>query len=547
MQVNSILIVGGGTAGWFTATALSRHTPHINVTLVESPNIPTVGVGESTIGHINHFFFGLGMEVNGNEYWMKHCDAVYKASIKFTDFHKLGGKPYHYPFGRMDLDNLDVTQKDAWMMKKWIYPTTPNSDFVDSFYPQMPLIYGNKIHLNNEGFDILLPYTGKQDLTYQMDATKLALWMRDTMCKEVTHIKDDVVDVSLDDKGYVSGVTTTDHGELTADLYIDCTGFKSFLLEGAMKEQWYDWSEDLPNNRARATHKPYKNKEKEMEVWTNNTGIENGWVWNIPLWSNIGTGYVYSDSFVDDDTALAEFQRHIGHGDELDYKNIKIKTGRHKRGWVKNVCAIGLSNGFVEPLESSGLVLVTEPIDLLIKTLLSRNGRVTQYDRDSWSLVQRELTDAWKYFVMMHFYLTERDDTPYWNYWSQEKEMGEHWWGIDTKNPSFWPTGLQATNTFGLNNTFDPGLELAMNKLKAEGLGHLSNAYLCVAVGSGWHTFNDYVVNKTRIVEPNFNKKTVAEKMTRTFTYWKNRIEDVQNIADRSPTMYDYLSMNIHK
>ena len=125
--------------------------------------------------------------------------------------------------------------------------------------------------------------------------------------------------------------------------------------------------------------------------------------------------------------------------------------------------------------------------------------------------------------------------------------MGEHWWGIDTKNPSFWPTGLQATNTFGHNSTFDPGLELAMNKLKAEGLGHLSNAYLCVAVGSGWHTFNDYVVNKTRIVEPNFNKKTVAEKMTRTFTYWKNRIEDVQNIADRSPTMYDYLSMNIHK
>ena len=132
MQVNSILIVGGGTAGWFTATALSRHTPHINVTLVESPNIPTVGVGESTIGHINHFFFGLGMEVNGNEYWMKHCDAVYKASIKFTDFHKLGGKPYHYPFGMVDVNNLGVAGNDSWVFKKWVYPDMPNSDFVNS-------------------------------------------------------------------------------------------------------------------------------------------------------------------------------------------------------------------------------------------------------------------------------------------------------------------------------------------------------------------------------------------------------------------------------
>lgn len=547
MQVNSILIVGGGTAGWFTAAALRVHMPHLNVTLVESPNIPTVGVGESTIGHINVFFHGLGMNITGEESWMTACDATYKASIKFTDFHKLGGEPYHYPFGRMDTDNLDVTGRDSWMMKKWIYPDLPNSDFVNSFYPQMPLIYGNKIYNNFEGTHVLNPYSGLQDLAYQIDATKLGLWLKGAMCADVTHIKDDVVDVSLDDKGYVSGVTTTDHGELTADLYIDCTGFKSLLLEGAMKEKFYDWSEDLPNNKAWATHKPYKDKEKEMEVWTNNTGIENGWVWNIPLWNNIGTGYVYCDSFVDDDTALAEFQRHIGHGDELDYKNIKIKTGRHKRGWVKNVCAIGLSNGFIEPLESSGLVLVTEPIDLLIKTLTMRDGKVTQYDRDAWCLVQRELTDAWKYFVMMHFYLTERDDTPYWNYWSQEKEMGAHWWGTDFEQPEFWPSGLVATGSFGMNNTYDVGIELAMCRLKAEGLRYLSNAYLCIAIGSGWFITNDYTVKKTRMVQPQFDKDWVDNKMKSTWLYWKNRTEEVQDIANTAPTMYEYLSKNIHK
>ena len=151
---------------------------------------------------------------------------------------------------------------------------------------------------------------------------------------------------------------------------------------------------------------------------------------------------MFSDKFTDSDDALVEFQKHIGHGDDLDYKLIDIKNGRYERPWVNNVVAIGLANGFVEPLESSGLVTVHEALDTLVRVLKSRDGFVTQYDRDSFSLVNNEMFDCWKYFVSGHFNMSRRDDTEYWRWWTQEKVAGKHWWGIDTENSHHWPSGV---------------------------------------------------------------------------------------------------------
>ena len=145
MQINSVIIVGGGTSGWFTAAALNKHCPEVDVTLIESPTLHTIGVGESTLLHINRFFQSLGMK---DEDWMPHCDATYKGSIKFTDFYKKG-EVFHYPFGFVDL-TASKHGTDDWFFKKWIYPDTPQSDFADTYWPAMPLINKNRVNLNKE-------------------------------------------------------------------------------------------------------------------------------------------------------------------------------------------------------------------------------------------------------------------------------------------------------------------------------------------------------------------------------------------------------------
>ena len=245
MNVKKICIVGGGSSGWFTASLLSKWCPELDLTLIESPNVPTVGVGESTVGHINAFLNSLDMDTYGKEDWMKHCNATYKASIRFEDFH-VKCESFHYPFGLQDASGT-VFNQDDWLLKYWLFKDQENpiefTDFVDSFYPQMPLIYANKPYffdydmLSIQHRQALDPWDPQRDYAYQVDATMLAHWMRDTFCLPagLTHIKDDVTNITQGDNGLVTVLSTKENGELVADLYVDCTGFKSMLLGGAMQ------------------------------------------------------------------------------------------------------------------------------------------------------------------------------------------------------------------------------------------------------------------------------------------------------------------------
>ena len=167
----------------------------------------------------------------------------------------------------------------------------------------------------------------------------------------------------------------------------------------------------LPNNSAWATRIPYTNKKKELNLYTNCTAYNNGWIWNIPLWSRMGTGYVYSDKFISDDDALKEFKTYLGKRD-LDFKKIKMRVGIQKRLWVKNVVAIGLSAGFIEPLESNGLYSVHEFLFHLSRTL--RRDVVTQYEKDAFSFACKHAFYVFAEFVAMHYALSQRTDTPYW-------------------------------------------------------------------------------------------------------------------------------------
>ena len=393
MKSNKILIVGGGSAGWMAAATLINQFPNKDITVIESPNIPTVGVGESTLGKINDWLGLLGIK---DKDFMPYTDASYKLSIRFEDFYKKNDGGYHYPFGD-PIENDRVGNKELWFLKKKLYPETPVSDYADQHFINMAYVNENK-------FDV------DDDVTsaYHFDATKFGLWLKDHYCipRGVKHILEDVNTIETNEDGIVSL-----NNKHIADMYIDCTGFKSLLLGETLKEHFNDYSNILPNNKAWATRVPYKDKEKELVSYTNCTAIENGWVWNIPSWERIGTGYVYSSKYINDDDALIQFKQYLGR-DDLEFKNIRMRVGRQKEMWIKNVCSIGLSAGFIEPLESTGLLQTHTFIMKLVSNL--ERGDFSQWDRDTHNLECNSIFDEYVTFVAMHYALSLRDDTPYW-------------------------------------------------------------------------------------------------------------------------------------
>jgi len=384
--MKDIIIVGGGSAGWMTAATLIKFFPNKNITLIESPNISTVGVGESTIAGIRDWVQLL--EIDEDDF-VKETDASYKLSIKFTDFYKKG-ESFHYPFGEPDVDYIN-----DWWFKKFTIPDLPYEDYAECYYPQMQLIKTNK-------------FNKQYEYAYHFDATKFGLWLKNNYCipRGVKHIQEDIKSIEQNEDGI-----TSLNNKYKADLYIDCTGFKSMLLGEAMAEPFESFEDILPNNSAWATKINYIDKEKELVPYTNCTAYNNGWIWNIPLRNRIGTGYVYSDKFVSDEEALKEFKQYLNKQD-LEFKNIKMRVGIHKRLWVKNVCAIGLAAGFIEPLESNGLFSVHEFLIKLVRNM--QRDEVSQWDKDNFTYQCKTLFTNFAEFVALHYALSHRKDTEYW-------------------------------------------------------------------------------------------------------------------------------------
>jgi len=461
MKTNKIIIVGGGSAGWMAAATLISQFPNKNITVIESPNIPTVGVGESTLGQINNWLDLLNIK---DEDFMPYTDASYKLSIRFEDFYKKNDGGFHYPFGKV-IENNKIGLKQLWFLKKYLKPETPVTNYANWLYQNMALVNNNVLFKNEnkelEHFDF------QYNTAYHFDATKFGLWLKDQYCKPkgVKHILEDVKTIETNEDGIVSLNNTH-----KADMYIDCTGFKSLLLGDTLKEHFNDYSHLLPNNKAWATRVPYKDKEKELVSYTNCTAIENGWVWNIPSWERIGTGYVYSDKYVSDEEALNEFKRHLDKKgsdySKSEFKNIKMRVGIHDRLFVKNVCAIGLSAGFIEPLESNGLLSVHEFLINLVKVMKRGDGdNISQWDRDNFNIGCKKFFDGFTEFVAMHYALSHRDDTKYWR---------------DISNKSFYNNRIT-------DNSIKADIEIKMDK---DAYPNSFGGLHCIGVGLRYFGFD---------------------------------------------------------
>ena len=406
-----IIIVGGGSAGWMTASTLIKEFPDKKIALIESPNISTIGVGESTIGAIRGWTSFMNIK---DESFLKHADGTYKLSIQFTDFYKKG-ESFHYPFGQPNFNNTMKGYND-WWMKKEFYPETPYTDYVESYFPQMALVNQNKLTFNENGQ--IDNFNFFKDTAFHFDATKFGLWLRDFYClpNGVVHIKEHIDTIKQSENGDIESLNE----KYTAELFIDCTGFASLLLGETLKVPFESCSDILPNNSAWATKIPYENKGNQLVNFTDCRAIENGWIWSIPLWSRMGSGYVYSDSFIDDDGALKQFQKHLG-TDELEFKKIKMRVGIHKKLWEKNVVTIGLSSGFIEPLESTGLFFVHEFLLELIREL--KRDRISQWERDNFTYRCKHAFAEWAQFVSLHYVLSHRNDTEYWKHIQETSQL----------------------------------------------------------------------------------------------------------------------------
>jgi len=442
MKIKTVTIIGGGSSGWMTAAALAKLCPHLDVTVVESPNIPTVGVGESTLGHFNTYLQMLDLK---DEDWMPACNATYKNSIRFTNFRKKDGTHFEYPF----ISGFDYSYSPNgladWGDLAALYPDEFGPESFAKFYaPSNTLLATHNREDNNSNGKLGPNYDFANDTAYHLDAAAFGEYLKTEVCipNGVKHLEKTVHSYDVDEKENITRILCRDGTTLYSDLWIDCTGFKSLLLEHWMGEQFFPFEDKLANDAAWAVRLPYTDRETQLENVTDCTALSNGWVWNIPLWNRIGTGYVFSTRFTSQEEALREFLKHIKERypdvniDELKPFFIQIKHGRRRRAWSKNVVGIGLSYGFVEPLESTGLLTTHENIIHLVDILNRREGYTTQIERDAFNAVCQKTITTFRDFVALHYAAGTRTDTPYWRWATQRNNYMPDILGPDVKKHS---------------------------------------------------------------------------------------------------------------
>ena len=425
MHIRNVLIVGGGTAGWMTAAALLKLCPHIKTSLIESKNYPIIGVGESTLGQINDFFAILDLK---DDMWMKETGSTYKVNIRFNDFYQQG-ETWDYPFGKAQ-PIINEMYPHGWMSWFALNLRKPDKFSRDTFARSHNavghLAWNNKLTGKDDNWN------HDADTAYHMDAIKFGQWLKNNYCEGLNYMQGDVASCEKNERGYITSLITTDGQRLEYDLYIDCTGFKSLLLENFMGVPFESFHVDaggcLLNDSAVTCHLPHEDPETEVTNTTNCTAIENGWVWDVPLWERSGCGYVYSSGFSTKEKAEEDIHayvartRGIKRADNIgSFKHVPFRNGKHKKSWYKNVCAVGLSNCFVEPLEATGLLTTHEQIIRLCNNLAGRDGFVPRVEVDMLNLVADLEIEGFKNFIAAHYAFSNKQ-TEYWKYVANEIE-----------------------------------------------------------------------------------------------------------------------------
>lgn len=399
-----ILIVGGGSAGWMTASALANVLPseQYTITLVESSNIGTISVGEATIPGILEFNRMLGIDEAS---FMRFTEGSFKLGIAFHDWFKKG-HTYMHPFGPYGINMQGIQFHHYWLKDKLDGTQRPIADYCIEY---QAALNGKFCHPQPQSRSAL----ANIKYAYHFDAIKYAEFLKDySMARKVKHIQGDIRNVKqCPNSGDILSVELKDSTVIAADLFIDCSGFKGLLIAQTLGVGFEDWRHYLPCDSAVA--QPSQSLE-DIKPYTISTAHENGWQWQIPLQHRIGNGFVFSSEFISKETAVSKLAKRLPSKALAEARELKWINGKRKQAWKNNCVAIGLSAGFIEPLESTGLQLIQSAIMRLLS--LFPNGKCQAADIDAYNRYTDD--ELWRIrdFIILHYKASERDDSEFWRY-----------------------------------------------------------------------------------------------------------------------------------
>ncbi len=402
--LRSIVIVGGGSAGWMTAAALSSMLDprQVCVTLVESDRIGTVGVGEATIPDIINFNAMLGIREDD---FMKATMATFKLGIEFVDWGHQGNR-YIHPFGQHGVDMNGIDFHQYWLRARDAGNDRPIEDY-------------NLCAVAARAGRFALPDPNPRSVlshlryAYHFDATLYAAFLRSfAEARGVQRVEGTIGEVLRDgETGFIRAVTIEGGQQVDGDFFFDCSGFRALLSSQTLGTDFVDWSHWLPCNSALAVPSRHSGPPTP---YTRSTARDAGWQWRIPVQHRVGNGHIYCSEYLGDDEAAAILIAGLD-GDPLaDPRPIRFRTGHLREFWTGNCIAIGLAAGFLEPLESTSIYLIQEGISRFIS--LFPNATLPQIVRDEYNRHMRCEFEQVRDFIILHYKATERDDAPFWAY-----------------------------------------------------------------------------------------------------------------------------------
>tara|TARA_R110002167_G_scaffold73942_20_gene207309 strand:- start:14044 stop:15528 length:1485 start_codon:yes stop_codon:yes gene_type:complete len=401
-EIRNIIIVGGGTAGWMAANLLQHHLAEhgFNCTLIESPDIPTIGVGEGSTPQLKNFFTTLGL---GESEWMPACQATYKVGIQFNNWSsQANNSHYFHPFpsivdkhtarvflqqciakqqGRMAEAHPDRYFLAAQLAKQGLSPKVKQS-------PALGLNYA-----------------------YHFDSALLGQYLQKIALKQgIDYLQGKVVAINKHPNNDISEVVLEDGRQVGGELFIDCSGFQALLIDKLLGNTFVNYNNQLFNDKAIALP---SEKLQPLASQTQATALNNGWAWQIPLTNRTGNGYVYASHYCNADKAETELRRHLGmlnHANEA--KHLSMKVGRLAQHWKHNCLAVGLSQGFIEPLEATALHLVQHTVESFVGAFLA--GNFSSQHQVQFNQRINNRFDGIKDYIVAHYKINNRNDSLYW-------------------------------------------------------------------------------------------------------------------------------------
>ncbi|GAA0789229.1 MULTISPECIES: tryptophan halogenase family protein [Pseudomonadati] len=501
MNIQKVAIIGGGTAGWLAANHLGKALldKNVSITLIESPDIPTIGVGEGTVPAIRKTLQSFG--ISETEF-IKRCDVTFKQSIKFQnwlDKHIHGSNNYyHHLFDPPSPMGDDLS--DFWLQGS----TKTYADLVSSQHAVCEANLAPKLITTPE-------YQAIQGYAYHLNAAKFALLLADNARQKfaVNHIKANVVATKLHLDGSIDSLILDNMGQQKFDFYIDCSGFESILLAKALKVPFVDKSQQLLVNKAIVVQVPTE-PDAIIPPYTRATAHQAGWIWDIALSSRRGIGLVYSNAHLQDEQAEQKLNRYLdGRLSEYSYRTIPMHVGYRKQFWAKNCVALGLAQGFLEPIEATSIMLT----DFAAGYLANRFPTNTEQMAGLSERFNQTMTYAWERvveFAKMHYCLSDRSDSAFW---------------IDNRDSKTIPEGLH--NKLALWKEYVPMSEDLFSKFEVFNVEN----YLYVLYGMKYGT-----------KAPHTNAKSLAEAQKHA-----NKIEQRAQLLCKQLPSHRELLQKIHQ